>query len=145
MADIIPLSGLNVSTMVNGIVFRLTRGRIRIGSLLLQFATTGQTIDPDLKAWMNTLEGGVNTWEFESDGYVDHNVTPASRLQGNNLKFRPGTRAAGVLQALFAAGHGFSGTAVIDQLEVGWDAEGNKPISARVGGKGDGPITYINA
>lgn len=144
MADIIALAGLNVSTTVNGVIVRLTRGRIRIGTQVLQFATTGQTRDADLKAWMNTMAGGANNWEVEADGYIDHNIVPAARLIGDAIKFRPGTTPPGVFQVLFATGDGFAGSLIIDQFEGSWDAEGNKPITVRVSGKGDGILTYIN-
>lgn len=143
MADIIPLAGLFVSTTVNGVTVRLTRGRLRIGAQVIQFATTGQTLDADLKAWLNTLAGGANSWELEGDGYIDYNVSPANRITGANIRMRPGLLATVIV--LLGPAYGFSGIIVVDQFEASWDAEGTKPVAVRVGGKGDGPPTYINA
>ena len=144
MAEIVPLAGKNAAVTVNAVTVKLTRGRLRVGNQVLEFATTGQTLDTDSNAWMQALSG-INRWSLEADGYVDHNATAAARLIGDNIKFRPGTTAAGTFQVLLASGHGFSGAGVVSDLEVGWDAEGNKPDSARVSMTGNGALTYINS
>lgn len=144
MAAIIPLAGKTATLTVNSVTVRLTRGRIRIANAVIEFATTGQTADSDTQYWMNRLSG-LNSWEAEFDGYIDHNATAAARLIGDNIKFRPGTSAAGTLVVLFATGHGFSGTGVVEVIEAGYDAEGNRPDTFRATMKGDGAITYTNA
>lgn len=145
MADITALGGPGVATTVNGVTVRLTEGRLRIGSKILKFGTTGQTLDADLKAWMNSLPGGMNDWSFEMNGYTDHNATAAARLLGNNIKFRPGTVPPGVFMVLLTVGDGFQGNYNVENFEVDWNAEdGEKPVRCRVSGVGDGPLTYIN-
>lgn len=129
---------------INSVTVRLTRGRVRIGNQVLEFATTGQTADSDAQYWMNRLSG-LNSWEFEGDGYIDHNATAASRLIGSSINLRPGTSASGTLQVLFNTGHGFSGTGVVETTEMGYDAESNKPDTFRFTMKGDGALTYVNS
>lgn len=144
MAAIVPLAGKIATLTVNSVAVRLTRGRIRIGNAVIEFATTGQTPDSDTQYWLNRISG-LNSWEGEFDGYIDHNATAAARLIGDNIKFRPGTSAAGTLVVLFTTGHGFSGTGVVEFIEAGYDAEGNKPDTFRVTMKGDGALTYTNS
>jgi hypothetical protein len=143
MAAIVPLAGKIATLTVNSVAVRLTRGRIRIGNQVLEFATTGQTADADTQYWMNRLSG-LNSWEFEGDGYIDHHATAATRLIGDTIKFRPGTSAAGVLAVLFTTGHGFTGSGVVEFIEAAYDAEGSKPDTFRVTMKGDGALTYTN-
>lgn len=145
MADTNALGAPLVAVTINGNVFRITRGRLRVNGVLLQWATTGQTLDIDGKAWMNTLAGGVNNWSAEVSGVVDYNIAPANRPTGNTFKVRPGTTPPGIFQVLLAAGFGFAGTLVFEDLEIDWDVEGTKPVGMRGSGKGDGPLTYINS
>lgn len=144
MADIVPLAGKTATLTINAVPVRLTRGRLRVQNSVIEFATTGQTADGDSQYWLNRLSG-LNSWEFEGDGYVDHNVVPAGRLIGNNIKLRPGTSAAGTLQVLFATGHGFSGTGPVETIEMGYDAEATRPDTFRFSMRGDGALTYINS
>lgn len=144
MAAIVPLAGKIATFTVNAVTVRLTRGSVRVNNSVIEFATTGQTADADAQYWMNTLSG-LNSWSLEADGYIDHHATAATRLIGDSIKFRPGTGAAGTLVVLFATGHGFSGTGVVESIEGAYDVESNRPDTFRVSIRGDGALTYTNS
>ncbi len=109
-----------------------------------KYATTGQTADADSNYWMNKL-AGLNDWSIEADGYIDYNAVAASRLTGDNIKFRPGTGASGTLAIAFGPTYGITGTAVVANIDMGLDAESAKPNSFRVSLEGDGTLTYVNS
>ncbi len=142
MAAIIPLAGKTAVLTINSVTVRLTRGRVRVGNSVLEFATTSQTADSDSQYWMNRLSG-LNSWDFEGDGYIDHAASATARLVGSTINIRPGTSAAGTLSVLFATGEGFTGTGVVETMEEAYDAEGNKPDTFRFTMKGDGALTYV--
>lgn len=144
MAAIVPLAGKIATLTINSVAVKLTRGRVRINNSVLEFATTGQTPDSDSNYWMNRISG-LNSWEMEADGYIDHQATAAARLLGDNIKLRPGTSAAGTLSVLFTTGNGMSGTGVVEVAEPAYDVEGNKPDTFRFTMKGDGALTYVNS
>ncbi len=144
MAAITALHGKSGAFTVNGVTVRLSRITVNISNGIVEFATTGQTADADSQIWMNNISG-LNSATIEADGYVDHNLTAANRLIGDNIKFRPGTGTAGTVSVLFAAGHGFTATATVADIGQGLDAEGTKPDTFKVTLKVDGAITYTNS
>lgn len=144
MAAIVQLAGKTATLTINAVTVRLTRGTVRIESDIGQFMTTGQTADSDSQYWHGVLVGG-NKWSVQADGYIDHHATPASRLIGDSIKFRPGTSAAGTFVMLFATGHGFTGVVAVQSIEAAYDAESNRPDTFRVSLVGVDAITYTNA
>ena len=144
MAAIIALHGKTGTFTVNSVTVRLSRISIRVNNEIVKFATTGQTADADSQYWMNKLSG-LNDWSIEADGYIDFNATAASRLTGDNIKFRPGTGASGTLVIRFGANYGFTGTAVVGNIDMALDAESSKPDTFRVMLDGDGALTYDNS
>lgn len=144
MAAITALHGKTGVFTVNGVTVRLSQITVNITNAVVEFATTGQTADADSQYWMNNISG-LNSATIEANGYVDNNSTAASRLIGDNIKFRPGTGAAGTVIVLFAANHGFSAAATVADIGMALDAEGTKPDTFKVTLKIDGAVTYTNS
>lgn len=145
MADIVPIAGKVGTLTVNGVTVRLTRVTPRIQTGVIEFGTTSQTADADSNYWLNVL-ANMNSWSVQADGYVDHNAVAAARLIGDNIKFRPGTTAAGTVSILLSANHGFSGSCLVENIETSFDAEDqSKPMRFSCTLRGDGAVTYTNS
>jgi hypothetical protein len=144
MPTIVALHGKSGVFSVNGVTVRLSQISVNITNSVVEYATTGQTPDADSQYWMENISG-LNSATIEANGYVDNNATPANRLIGDNIKFRPGTGAAGTVSVAFAANHGFTATATVADIGQAMDAEGNKPDTFKVTLKVSGALTYVNA
>ena len=144
MAAIIPLPGKSGVFTVNGVTVRLTKISLKVSNEVGKYATTGQTADADSQYWMNKISG-LNDWSIQATGYIDFNAVAASRLTGDNIKFRPGTGAAGTVVIAWGANYGISGSVVVADIGPDMDAESSKPDTFSVTLEGDGTLTYTNS
>ena len=145
MAAIVALAGKAVSVTVNGVVWRVTKGTIRVANEVIKFVTTGQTADADGQYWTNKLSG-VNDWSVSGEGYLDFNANAALRGIGASHNMRPGTGGAGTFAITFAANFGISGTIVVSEWGPSFDAENSsKPCPFSFSAEGDGAMTYVNS
>ncbi len=142
---IVALAGKNVSLTLNGQVWRITKGTIKVGNEVIKFFTTGETADADGNVWMNKL-AGINDWTISGEGYLDFNAVPANRAIGATYAWRPGLSASGTLIILFAVGFGISGNIVVSDWSPSFDAENSsKPNPFSFAAEGNGAMTYVNA
>ncbi len=145
MAAIVGLVGKRVSVTVNGVVWRVTRGSIRVNNEVIKFVTTGQTPDADDNYWTNKL-AGVNDWSVSGEGYLDFNANAALRGIGTSHLMKPGTTAAGTFAITFAVGFGISGNIVVAEWSPSFNAEdSSKPLPFNFSAEGDGAMTYVNS